>query len=43
MAWLPTAKDCPVASSLLVAQPPAGEEKEIKPWKVTAVPLTAGG
>ncbi|MCL5780121.1 MAG: DEAD/DEAH box helicase [Firmicutes bacterium] len=42
VAWLPTAKDCPVASSLLVAQPPASEEKEIKPWKVTAVPLTAG-
>lgn len=36
-AWLPSAADRPVGSSLLVASPPsADQELTIRPWKVTA-------
>jgi hypothetical protein len=39
--WLPTVAGCPVASTPLVAEPPAnGAEPALAPWTVTALPLT---
>ncbi len=42
IAWLPTANEQPVASSPLIAEPPAaGAKLTLHPWQVTAVPLSA--
>ncbi len=38
--WLPTVQDTPLASSSLIAEPPASVAKAtLAPWTVTAVPL----
>jgi SNF2 family DNA or RNA helicase len=40
IAWMPSLKDQPVGSSLLVAEPlSAGQEPEIRPWEVTPIVL----
>jgi SNF2 family DNA or RNA helicase len=40
LAWLPTVSNRPVASSLLVADPPpAAQAAELRPWQVGALPL----
>jgi SNF2 family DNA or RNA helicase len=41
--WLPTVSGCPVASTPLVAEPPAPTaEAALAPWTVTVLPLTPG-
>lgn len=40
IAWMPSLKDQPVGSSLLVAEPPStSQELEIRPWEVTPIAL----
>ncbi|HKM39009.1 MAG TPA: SNF2 helicase-associated domain-containing protein, partial [bacterium] len=41
VAWMPSLPDRPLASSLVVDQPLAEREPELRPWKVTTLPLTA--
>jgi SNF2 family DNA or RNA helicase len=42
--WLPTVAGCPVASTPLVAEPPAdAAEAALVPWTVTVLPLTTSG
>ncbi len=40
--WLPTVKGQPVASSALIAQPPAEGDAALVPWQVATLPMGAG-
>jgi SNF2 family DNA or RNA helicase len=40
--WLPTASGCPIASTPLVAEPPAAADAVLAPWTVAVVPLFTG-
>jgi SNF2 family DNA or RNA helicase len=37
--WLPSTASVPVASSAVIADPPADRRTAVKPWSVTALPL----